>query len=403
MFIIGIKQFFSGFKNLFVREKSAVSVKLVTERGNGFYAWGGKLYQSDIVRACIRPKIKAVGKLVGKHIRETITESGKGITVNPDAYLRFLLEEPNPIMTGQLLQEKLATQLCLNNNAFALITRDENGIPVQIYPLPAQNVEARYSQSGELYLRFLFPNGKQFDFPYCDIIHLRQDFHDNDIFGESPAKAITQLMEIVNTIDQGIVNAIKNSAVVQWLLKFNSSIRTEDIEKNARVFAETFLSTKNNGLGVAAIDAKADAIRVEPKEYVPNATQMDKTTQRIYSFFNTNTKIVQSAFTEDEWNSYYEAEIEPIVVQLGGEYTRKIFTRRARGFGNYIVFEAANLQCASISTKLNLLQMVDRGAMTPNEWRATFNLAPLPDGDKAIRRLDTAPVDKAKEKEETAE
>ena len=36
--------------------------------------------------------------------------------------------------------------------------------------------------------------------------------------------------------------------------------------------------------------------------------------------------------------------------------------------------------------------MVDRGALTPNEWRAVFNLAPVPGGDAVIRRLDTAVV-----------
>ena len=103
-------------------------------------------------------------------------------------------------------------------------------------------------------------------------------------------------------------------------------------------------------------------------------------------------KIIQSKYTEDEWNSYYEAEIEPLAIQLKDEYTRKLFSRRERGCGNAIIFEAANLQCASISTKLALQAMVDRGSMTPNEWRTTFNLAPLPGGDEAVRRLDTAVV-----------
>src|SRR5690606_14361832 len=53
-----------------------------------------------------------------------------------------------------------------------------------------------------------------------DIIHLRQDFHQNDVFGDSPAEAITSLMEIVNTTDQGVVKAIQNSNVIKWLLKF---------------------------------------------------------------------------------------------------------------------------------------------------------------------------------------
>ena len=36
--------------------------------------------------------------------------------------------------------------------------------------------------------------------------------------------------------------------------------------------------------------------------------------------------------------------------------------------------------------------MVDRGALTPNEWRETLNLSPVPDGDKPLRRLDTQTV-----------
>lgn len=36
--------------------------------------------------------------------------------------------------------------------------------------------------------------------------------------------------------------------------------------------------------------------------------------------------------------------------------------------------------------------LVDRGALTPNEWRDTFNLSPVADGDKPLRRLDTETV-----------
>ena len=365
----------------------------MVDRGNGFFAWNGKIYQSDIFRACIRPKVKAVGKLVGKHIRETATPNGKTITaINPDAYIRFLLEEPNPFMTGQMLQEKLATQLCLNNNAFAVIIRDDNGFPTEIYPAPALQVEALYNPDMTLSLRFLFPNGRQATFLYSDVIHLRQDYNENDIFGESPVSALTPLMQIVSTTDQGIINAIKNSGIVQWLLKFTNSMRPEDLKQQANDFAANYLSIDSTSIGVAAVDSKAEATRVEPKDYVPNASQMDRTTERIYSFVNTNKKIVQSDFDENEWNAYFEQEIEPVEQQLSDEFTRKIFSRKQRGFGNRIYFEAYNLQYASMATKLALMAMVDRGAMTPNEWRAILNLAPIDGGDQPIRRLDTAVV-----------
>lgn len=376
------------------KNKVVTKFKLVTDVGNGFYAFDGNVYKSDIVRACIRPKVKAIGKLIPKHIYTTVKEGKTDIQVNPDAYIRFLLEDPNPYMSGQKLQEKVATQLCLNSNAFILIIRDENRLPIQLYPLPAKYVEAVYDNFGELYLRFTFENGSTYQFFYSDIIHLREDYYENDIFGTSKINSLVPLMEIVTTTDQGIVKAIKNSSVVRWLLKFHNSLRPEDKKNEADTFAKSFLSIEDGGgKGVAAVDSKADATQISPHDYVPNSTQMEKTTQRIYSFFNTNNDIVQSSWTEDKWNSYYEAEIEPVACDLSNEYTRKLFTRRERAFGNKIIFEASNLQYASVSTKLNFVQMVDRGAMLPDEWRGLFNFAPVPGGDEPIRRLDTKPVE----------
>lgn len=96
------------------------------------------------------------------------------------------------------------------------------------------------------------------------------------------------------------------------------------------------------------------------------------------------------------WNSYFEHEIEPDIRQFSDEFTRKLFSRHQRAFGNRIIFEAVNLTHASFETKMELQAMVDRGAMTPNEWREVFNLAPIDGGDQAIRRLDTAVVNQIK-------
>ena len=390
---------------LFDRLRSAFSnkriagVELMTQVGNNYVSWNGTVYNSDIVRSCIRPKVKAVGKLVAKHLRETIEEDGSvDLKVNPSNAVRFLLDEPNPLMTGQMLQEKLATQLCLNSNAFALIVRDDYGTPMEIYPIAPRTAEAIYTDAGRLLLKFTMPNNKVYTFPYEDIIHLRQDYNENDIFGTPIAPVLVPLLDVVTTTDQGVINAIKNSSVVRWLLKFTNSMRPDDMKNQAKQFAENFLAT-SEGTGVAAVDAKADAVQINPHDYVPNAAVMDRTTKRIFDLFNTNAAIVSSNYTEVVYNSYFDAEVEPVLIQLGGEYTRKLFTRRERVFGNRIVFEASSWDSASISTKLNLMAMVDRGAMTPNEWRATFNLAPVPGGDNPIRRLDTAIVETEEETE----
>lgn len=384
---------FDRFMN---KATTLTSYKMITEEGQGYYSWNGNIYQSDIVRSAIRPKAQAIGKIVGKHIRRSV----EGLQVNPEPYMRFLLEEPNPYMTGQMMQEKLATQLELNNNAFAYIERDENDYPIAIYPITATSTTVLQSQSGILYLKFMLRNGKTATFKYTDIIHLRKDFNSSELFGDSPAEALTPLMEIINTSDQGIVKAIKNSNIIKWLLKFNQTLRPEDLKKATKTFIDDYMNIESDTVGAAATDAKADAQQVEPKDYVPNYKQTEATVNRIYSFFNTNAKIIQGNYNEDEWISYYEASIEPVVLQLSGEYTRKLFTRRERGFGNSIIFESSNLTFASMNTKLRLVSFVDRGILNPNEVREILNLVPIPGGDVYIRRLDTMPVDEDKKAED---
>ena len=380
-----------GLWNRIKQRMSKQSFKMIQEQGNGFYSWNGRLYRSDVVRACIRPKTKAIGKALAKHIRETVTEDGQKIEVNPDAYIRFLLEEPNALITGQMLQEKVSNQLALNNNAFILIVRDEFEKPVELFPIPCYGVDALY-RGNELFLRFRLRNGQESTFPYADIIHLRDDYNEDDIFGESPAEALVQMMECVSIMDQGFVRAIKNSGVVRWLLKFTNSMRPEDVKANVKTFADTYLSVESDTFGAAGVDSKADVQRIEPTDYVPNAAQNDRIIKRIYNFFNTNEKIVNSSYPEDEWIAYYENAIEPVILQMSRVYSVKLFTRRERDFGNKIIFESYALTFAIMKTKLELVQLVDRRIMAPNEVRYVLNLAPREGGDELLLRKDTGTV-----------
>ena len=75
------------FDKLFNRSSASTRFEMIEDRGNGFYSWSGGLYKSDIVRACIRPKIKAIGKLVPQHLRDN---SQEGFKINPEPYKIFI-------------------------------------------------------------------------------------------------------------------------------------------------------------------------------------------------------------------------------------------------------------------------------------------------------------------------
>ena len=380
------------FKNLLTnRNKSPTEVtyQLMRILGNGTWAWNGKIYESDMIRSIIRPFASAIGKLEPKQIRT----SKDDVLINPDLYVQFLLQEPNPLMTGQKFRERLAWQYMLNGNAFALIVRDVNDYAIQMYPINSCGVEAIY-ENGNLFLRFSLLNGKQATYSYNDIIHVPFDTGDNELFGSSNAKALLPLMTVVSASDGSIVNAIKNSGIVKWLLKYSRGMLSPELKKRAKEFSDNFLITQTgeDNIGVAAVGADADAIQIEPKDYVPNALIQDRTAKRVMEYFNTNENIVLSNYNEDQWNSYFESVIEPFSQALSEEFTKKVFSRRERSFGNRIIFDAGSLEYASMQSKLNLVQMVDRGSLTPNEWRRILNLGPIEGGDKPLRRKDTGVV-----------
>lgn len=360
--------------------------ELLSDSSNTFYSWSGKVFDSDIVRAAIRPKANAVGKLNPKHVRG----EGSSMKINPDPAIRAILQKPNPYMSMQDLLVKLTFQREISHNALAYIRRDVNGYPMEVYPMPYSSIELLEAQ-GELFIKFWFRVGKFIVVPYADVIHIRKDFNSNDMFGEPGSTALANIMEVITTTDQGIVNAIKNSAVIKWIMKFASVVRPEDQQIQVDMFVKNYLAI-DKASGVAVQDGKYDLTQIEPKNYVPNAAQMKETIQRLYSYFGVNDAIVQNKYKEDEWNAFYESEIEPIAIALSNAFTTAFFSPREMGFGNRIIFEASSLQYASMQTKLGLVAMVDRGAMTPNEWRTVLNLGPIEGGDKPIRRLDTAPV-----------
>lgn len=389
--------FFTRIKNMIKdRNPTETVVKLVRESGNGVYTWSGELLDSGDVRAMVRPFTQAAGKFDAKHIRETVEKDGKtDIKVNPEPYIRILLAEPNPIMTGAAFRQRLAWQYMLKNNAFAYIVRDANGFAIQMYPLEWTSVEALLDENRQLYLRFNLQTGKQAVISYEDVIHIPRDVGGNELFGRPNQKALETLMEVAEASDRSIIQAVKNGGAIKWLLKYTRGMKPEDLRTRAKEFAKSFLDTENTedgSIGVAATGADAEARQVEPHDYVPNAMVMSAVNKRLMAYFGTNEKIINSSYTEDEWNAYFENVIEPFAQAMAEEFTRKLFSRWERNRGNRITMDSTSLQYASMASKLNLVQMVDRGALTPNEWRQILNLSPIEGGDKPIRRLDTQVV-----------
>lgn len=378
------------------RNPTETIVKIMRENGNAVYSWNGELFNNGDVRAMVRPFVNAAGKLDPKHVREVVDQNGDpDVKINPEPYIRILLEEPNPALTGTTFRQRMAWQYMLKNNAFAFIVRDGNGWAIGLYPLEWLSAEALYDTQRKLYIRFNLLSGREAVISYDDLVHIPRDVGNNELFGMPNQEALAMLMEVAGTIDKSIIAAVRNGGAIRWLLKYTRGMRPEELKTRAKEFAKSFLDTENvedGSVGVAATGADAEAKQIDPHDYVPNAMIMDKVKQRLMAYFGTNDKIMNSTYDENEWNAYYESVVEPFAQAMSEEFTKKLFSRWERNRGNRITFDSTSLQYASMQSKLNLVQMVDRGAMTPNEWRQIMNLPMIEGGNKPIRRLDTQPV-----------
>lgn len=354
-----------------------------------FNGFGKDAYASDVVRSAIHAIASNAAKLKPKHIRRLDNE----IKLTKSRIERLLSVRPNPLNNAYDFYYKVVTQLYLRSNAFILI--QTNGMQVTgFYPIVAQTVEM-LEYNNDIYLRFFFANGKKMTVPYDEVIHLRRFFNDSDMFGENNDLSLLPTLELINTTNQGIANAVKTSAFLRGLLKFTGMIKPEDMKKQRDMFVADYLDVNNNG-GIAATDSKADYVELKTDPKMIDAKQMSLIESKVYKYFNINEKIVMSTYSEEDWNAFYESVLEPLALQMSLEFTSKLFTETEQAHGNEIIFEANRLQYASNKTKIEVVtMMVDRAMMSLNQGLEVFNMAPVEDGDKRILSLNFVDAAKA--------
>ena len=355
-----------------------------------FAPYNTKLINSDIVKSAIRPIADAVGKLSVKHVQKK--------KINPQPYIKNILDRPNPFMSMQDFLTKMAWQRELTSNAFAYVKRDALGYPMEIYPIPYSSVEL-INIGEEVFTKFTFWTGKRMTVPYTDLMHLRKDFNSNDFFGDEPNMCLKDILEIVTTIDKGVVSAIRNSVVIKWLLKFKMTLQPEDREKQIEEFIKNYLDIEKGGKGVAASDPRYDIEQIKSDSaYLPNALQFKESKERIYSAFGVNDAIIQNKYTEEQWNAFYSSKIEPIAIQISDSMTNVLFTKAEKSFDNRIVCSASRLTFSSNAVKVAMARdLIPLGLFTINEMREVFELERVDGGDIRMQTLNIVNADKAED------
>lgn len=297
--------------------------------------------------------------------------------MNEDIY-HIIAEQPNEIMNAYDFYYKIFSELYLNNNVFVYIMRDENLKVIGLYPILFNQADFIEYQN-QIYVKFRFGTGKIRTVAYNDLIHLRRFFCKNDILGGSNLPVVSAL-SFQHILKEGIINAIKITMSIKGYLKSTKSMLSpKDAKKLRDNFIKDFVSDDNSS-GIGALDATTDFKEVNLDPTVASDAQMTDNKNEILDYFNLNENIIQSKYSEDEWNAFYESVLEPLGIQIGMEFTNKIFTYGERYHGNKIIFEANRLQYASNKTKIEVARYLNN-YLYIDEIREILNLAPLPNGE----------------------
>ena len=341
-----------------------------------FGTFGNDIYSSRTVRSCVRA--------LAEH-------TSKANPVCTDKNVERLLSiRPNKYMNGKAMLYKLRTILEIKNTAFLYIEKDSAGRPVSFYPVPYAEFQP-VEYAGNLFIQFFFAGmaANSLEIPWEELAVLRKDFLNSDIGGEGNTP-ILEPLDVIKTMDEGLKNAVKSTANLRGILKSTKAMLSpEDLLRQKQSFVNDYLNLENEG-GIASLDATQEfkEIKMDPK--TGSADEEKGYKEEILEYFGISEEILKSSFKEDEYDAFYESRIEPFLVELSLELTGKIFTPREMSFGNQVTFESNRLQYASAKTKISMVQLVDRGLMTPNEFRQLFNMAPYEGGDEFVLRLDTA-------------
>jgi len=314
--------------------------------------------------------------------------------------LRFLLQlRTNPHTPASSFLSALAYDYFMSNNAFAYIERDyddyklTNGIKALWVIKPDDNMMTLSSNhsNGKQYIRF-YLDGDEKIIDIKDLIILRRQMDPRNFFGRRN-QSVDTVLKVLQTNYEGVEQAIKTSAYIRFLIQSATMLTpTKKVEK-AKEFADQFLGA--SATGIAYVDGAEKITPINSQAKYANPEEVKTFREEIYSYLNSNEKILKAEYTEDQYQAYYETALEPFFIQLEQEMTYKLLSPGEIAAGNKIVIENNRLQTASLSTRVKIASLLlKQPIIKPNDINELLYMKKTEHGDKEYQTLNYTELEK---------
>ena len=358
-----------------------------------FSQFGTSIYASDVIQSVLKCIVDELKKLQPTHIRQTDSDP-QPIRGN----VQNILDNPNPLMTSSEFIEKICWLLLMNYNVFIIPTyytwseteKDESGnwITVErrryeaLWPIKPIQVDFIEDASGKLYCKFYFEDGYNTVIAYDDVIHVKYNYSVNefmggDQFGQPDHQAILKTLELNHTLLQGVAKAMKASYAINGIIKYNTLM---DEGKTQKALDEFERKLQNSESGILPIDMKSEVSMFDKKIALVDKPTLEFVDSKILRMWRVPLCILTGDYTPQQYEAFYQACLEPIIISISQAFTKKMFTQRQISFGNKIKLYPKELIFMTMDQTIRMIEVLSpTGALYENEKRAALGMRPDPE------------------------
>lgn len=349
--------------------------------------FGTNIYASDVVQQALACIVDEVKKLNPQHIRIVDNDPVPISTSTVQA----VLNDPNAVMTTAEFLEKITWLLLLNYNAFVIPTYrtwtdrntgEERRYYEALYPIKPTQVNFIQDSSGRMYVQFFFESGYSTTVPYDDVIHIKyhysvSEFMGGDWNGQPDHGPLLETLNLNDQMLKGIAKAMNASYAINGVIKYNTLL---DQGKTEKALQELTEHLQNSESGFLPIDLKAEFVPLKRDTKLIDADTLKFMDEKILRNWGVPLAILRGDYNKVQYAAFYQKTLEPLIITISQAFTKKMFTKREKSFGNKIQLYPKDLVFMTVDQTIEMVTLLaNTGAIFENEKRVAFGMRPLPE------------------------
>lgn len=306
--------------------------------------------------------------------------------------------EANPSMSAFQLINQLEVSRNTDGNAYAWIERDEQGTPVNLWPIdPGSVIVKRNIDDNSIWYEV---NSTEYHFLVfnTDIIHVKHISPLTGVLGISPLDVLREPLKFKKAVEDFSLSEMDKKD--SYIIQYDRTVSPENRQAMINDFRR--MITENGG---AVVQEKGfDFTRFE-SNFQPSdlSTTNSITRSRVATAFNVPLSFLNESLESGNGKSneqvmlqFVEMTLIPIVTQYESEFNRKLLSNAERAQGIYFKFNINGLLRGDTSSRTAFYQtLIRNGIASANDLRKLEELPPsdAKNADKLWITGDLYPID----------